>query len=66
MNLNDEFSKIIDNLERIRKMAESLYNVPLPFNQILSDMYELEREINILLYELIDFRDKYLLEDKKK
>lgn len=65
MNLNEEFSKIINNLERIRKMAESLYNEPLPFNQILSDMYELEREINILLYELIDFRDKHL-EDKKK
>lgn len=65
MNLNEEFSKIINNLERIRKMAESLYNEPLPFNQrvnrLLSDMYELEREINILLY----FRDKYL-EDKKK
>lgn len=64
MNLNDEFNSILNDVLNIQIDLRNLYNEPMPFNQILSNMYELEEEIDTLRYELIDFRDKHL-EGKK-
>ena len=57
MNLSDRYDKILDNLEAIKKMAESLYNEPMPFNQILFNLYALRDELEMLQGDLIEWQE---------
>lgn len=58
MNLNEEFNNNLNKLEQIKKMAESLYNEPMPFNQILFKLFALRDELEMLQESLIEWQEK--------